>query len=259
MSDYIVTDTELTSVANAIRTKGGTSGSLAFPSGFVSAINDISGGGGTDYLAQKITNTLTSYEITSPTIFDNALRGCTSIVSLIFPQTVTSIGQYAFYGCNHLSTLHLYTANLSSYNGFAACSGLSNFVCENDTSNGQGTYTFSGCGFKYFDIKTKKLGSSIWQTCNNLDTIILRKADGITTLGGLNTLNTNPAFKNGGTGGTIYIPKSLYDHLGDGTSSDYKAATNWSTLNGYGTVTWEKIEGSYYETHYADGTLISTT
>ena len=39
-------DSDLTSVANAIRTKGGTSASLAFPSGFVSAINAISGGGG---------------------------------------------------------------------------------------------------------------------------------------------------------------------------------------------------------------------
>ena len=39
-------DSDLTSVANAIRTKGGTSAQLAFPAGFVSAINAISGGGG---------------------------------------------------------------------------------------------------------------------------------------------------------------------------------------------------------------------
>lgn len=39
-------DADLTSVANAIRTKGGTSASLAFPSGFVSAINAIPTGGG---------------------------------------------------------------------------------------------------------------------------------------------------------------------------------------------------------------------
>lgn len=42
-------DSDLTSVANAIRTKGGTSAQLAFPSGFVSAIGNIpSGGGGAD-------------------------------------------------------------------------------------------------------------------------------------------------------------------------------------------------------------------
>lgn len=50
MANYITTDTELTSIANAIRTKGGTSAQLVYPSGFVSAIQAIqtsSGGGGT--------------------------------------------------------------------------------------------------------------------------------------------------------------------------------------------------------------------
>lgn len=39
-------DADLTSVANAIRTKGGTSASLAFPADFVSAIGAIPTGGG---------------------------------------------------------------------------------------------------------------------------------------------------------------------------------------------------------------------
>jgi len=39
-------DADLTSVANAIRTKGGTSAQLAFPAEFVSAIEDIETGGG---------------------------------------------------------------------------------------------------------------------------------------------------------------------------------------------------------------------
>lgn len=43
-------DADLTSVANAIRTKGGTSAQLAFPADFVAAINAISGGGGGDEL-----------------------------------------------------------------------------------------------------------------------------------------------------------------------------------------------------------------
>ena len=48
-------DTDLTSVANAIRTKGGTSASLTFPSDFVSAINAISGGGGSTLITKSIT------------------------------------------------------------------------------------------------------------------------------------------------------------------------------------------------------------
>lgn len=55
MADYLVTDTELTSVANAIRTKGGTSANLSFPTEFVSAINAISGGGGSTLGTKSIT------------------------------------------------------------------------------------------------------------------------------------------------------------------------------------------------------------
>ena len=39
-------NTDLTAVADAIRTKGGTSASLAFPAGFVSAVQAIETGGG---------------------------------------------------------------------------------------------------------------------------------------------------------------------------------------------------------------------
>ena len=46
MSNYLVTDTDLTSVADAIREKGGTSAALEFPDGFVDAIDDIETGGG---------------------------------------------------------------------------------------------------------------------------------------------------------------------------------------------------------------------
>lgn len=41
MADYLTTDTELTSIANAIRTKGGTSANLTYPTGFVTAIGNI--------------------------------------------------------------------------------------------------------------------------------------------------------------------------------------------------------------------------
>lgn len=46
MADYKVTDTQLVAIADAIRTKGGTSAQLEFPAGFVSAINNIPTGGG---------------------------------------------------------------------------------------------------------------------------------------------------------------------------------------------------------------------
>lgn len=46
MSNYIVSDTSLGSVADAIRTKGGTSAPLEYPQGFIDAIDAIETGGG---------------------------------------------------------------------------------------------------------------------------------------------------------------------------------------------------------------------
>ena len=50
MSKLTVEDTSLVSVANAIRTKGGTTEALTFPDGFVSAIEGIQSGGGENYV-----------------------------------------------------------------------------------------------------------------------------------------------------------------------------------------------------------------
>ena len=46
MTDYFVSDTDLTSVADAIRAKGVTSAPLSFPTGFSTAIANIPTGGG---------------------------------------------------------------------------------------------------------------------------------------------------------------------------------------------------------------------
>lgn len=64
MADYIVKDTELTSVANAIRTAGGTNSLLNFPNGFVSAVNNISGGGSSDFSTAEVTLTISTLGLT---------------------------------------------------------------------------------------------------------------------------------------------------------------------------------------------------
>ena len=47
-SEYSVNQSDLVSVANAIRTKGGTSETLVFPDGFGSAVQASQAGGGGD-------------------------------------------------------------------------------------------------------------------------------------------------------------------------------------------------------------------
>ena len=60
MADYKVTDTELTSIANAIRTKGGTQAQLVFPTGFVSAVQEIPTGGSIPTFTQAEWDALTT-------------------------------------------------------------------------------------------------------------------------------------------------------------------------------------------------------
>lgn len=84
----------------------------------------------------------------------------------------------------------------------------------------------------------------------NLDTLVLRRSSGITALANITAFTDTP-FASGGTGGTLYVPQSL--------KSQYEQATNWSVILGYANNSIVAIEGSYYETHYADGTPIPTT
>lgn len=53
--NYKVSGSDLTSVANAIRTKGSTSSPLEFPSGFVTAIQNIPSGGSATLITKNIT------------------------------------------------------------------------------------------------------------------------------------------------------------------------------------------------------------
>lgn len=98
------------------------------------------------------------------------------------------------------------------------------------------------------------IGAQTFEGDYKLALLILRK----TTVCPLTNINAfdGTEFGSEGSGGTIYIPKALYDHLGDGTAMDYRAATNWSYVDGYGNIIWRQIEGSQYENAYIDGTPI---
>lgn len=83
--------------------------------------------------------------------------------------------------------------------------------------------------------------------CTPLTTIILRP-NHIVRLVSIRAFNGTP-YASGGTGGEIYVPSAQIEN--------YKVATNWSTVNGWGTITWKAIEGSQYENYYADGSEVT--
>jgi len=187
-----------------------------------------------------------------------AFQNCTGLTAINCPGT-TRVEASCFEGCSNLSSIILSkNYDLSGGNQFRQCSSLQDFVFW---GNGTGkTMCYECSSLRAIDIahaNVYNIAESCFYNCLALKTIILRKTSGVILLANINAFSGTP-FANGGIGGDIYVPKTLYDALGTGTN-DYKAASNWSTINGYGTITWHAIEGSYYETHYADGTLIPTT
>lgn len=181
--------------------------------------------------------------------FENA----TGMKAFIAPECVSTIPQYSFRG-SFVETVFCPKAKLGT-RVFSSATKVTTVVANGFPNS---TYLqFDNCPL----IKTVDLidntyrADNSWQTgCPLFDTLILRDSTLLSLYN--STVFDGSCFKSGGTGGTIYIPKSLYDHLGDGTALDYRNATNWSVIDGYGTITWAQIEGSYYETHYADGTEI---
>lgn len=231
-------NTDLTAVANAIRAKSGGSTPLAFPGGFVSEIGSIQTGGG-----EWTTNGLA--DRSEP-------RGALLI------NNNAAIWQNAFFMGKNITSVHIVNVDPRDIGqqAFAKCTGLTTFVAQKVRD--WASSVVQGCS-ALTTIDAEILNSLIiygFQQCANLSIVIMRRSDAVTTLKGVQCFYGTP-FASGGAGGTIYIPKALYDHLGDGSALDYKAATNWSTIDGYGTITWAQIEGSIYETQYADGTPIA--
>ena len=186
---------------------------------------------------QKITKLIRTTSTVKGGMNPSSLQNCKQLTEIITtnPNGIIWVGANALAGCTSLQYLsRVYDLYGSSVSG---CSNLSivEFADSTDTKGIRGESCFSNC--------------------TSLQTIIIRRTDALILLNNVNVFDGTP-FASGGTGGTIYIPEILYDHLGDGTSLDYQSATNWSTIHGYGTITWQKIEGSIYENTYADGTPV---
>ena len=168
----------------------------------------------------------------------NALYQQTGAESINLPKCET-IGNFALAYCSNanLKTMVLKSAKTFGIQSMRNMNGLETLDILGSSTSGA-------------------IAANIWVGNSKMNKLIIRFTGGVVPLANTNAFDSTPFWSNG-TGGEIYIHKSLYDHLGDGTANDYKAASNWSTINGYGTITWKAIEGSYYETHYADGTPIS--
>ena len=86
--------------------------------------------------------------------------------------------------------------------------------------------------------KAKSIAANTFANCYKLQTLIMRRTS-VTTCANVNAFLNTPIRGRDGLTATIYVPSALIN--------SYKAASVWTTINGYGYVTWEAIEGSPYE------------
>lgn len=186
------------------------------------------------------------------TIGNYAFRYCYGLTGdIVLPSTVTSIGQYSFANCDHMTTFTATGAisTLGTYT-FVGASGYVMALREIHMPNlgtgialnlnfGSATAANACQHLEVCDIgKAKSIAANTFANCYKLQTLIMRRTS-VTTCANVNAFLNTPLRGRNSLTAKIYVPEALID--------SYKAASVWSTINGYGYVEWCKIEGSDYE------------
>ena len=187
------------------------------------------------------------------TIGNYAFRYCYGLTGdVVLPSTVTSIGQYSFANCDGMetftatgaiSTLGTYTFNGASGHVMALrechMPNLGTGIALN-LNWGNATAASACQNLEICDIgKAKSIAANTFANCYKLQTLIMRRTGSVTTLANVSAFLNTPLRGRNGLTANIYVPSALID--------TYKAASVWTTINGYGYVTWNAIEGSIYE------------
>lgn len=271
---YVVPALALTATADAIREKTGSSEEIEFTTdGFKDAVDAIGTGGGysADNIAMCDGGSSKNVVITGTTIKAYAFYGW-NITSLV-GDSVTTVGAGAFQKCTSLGSISLANCalnNTSANYAFGECSALNNIFLPKWKQGGQycfqkagkstgaivlpaatgiAAYYFSNAYAGAIDIgpNVSSLGNRSLEKMPNITALILRRTASVVTIPSIQSVEGS-RFASGKAGAMLYVPSALIP--------DYEAATNWSTILGYENNQILPIEGSIYETQYADGTPI---
>ena len=218
---------------------------------------------------------LTSLPNTVTSINNSCFSGCYTLTLTSLPSGLTSIGNNAFDGCRNIAitTIPDGVTNIPN-SSFRSCNSIEN-ISSNAAITSLGYYAFQSSSSSYpMSLKTARFpnmsisslyavfgSTTAYQACQllelldlgtvgtitantlancySLETLILRKSDGITQLATTSAFTNTPMSGYNSMTGTVYVPSALIN--------SYKTATNWSSLYNAGTVTFAAIEGSEYE------------
>ena len=155
---------------------------------------------------QKIESYIIPDSVTS--IGDYAFSGCSSLSNIVIPDSVTDIGKCAFSHCSSLSNIVIPDSVTSIGNdAFLRCSSLSNIVISDSvTSIGNGA--FLGCSSLSNIVipdSVTSIGNYAFSDCSSLSSIVI--PDSVTDIG-------NDAFSHCSYLSNIVIPNSVIS-IGD--------------------------------------------
>ena len=154
-------------------------------------------------------------------------QNCSSLARVDFPLVKGNL-PFAFTGCSSLTSAKLRSATALSAT-FYKCSNLTEVDVPSVTQVGSAFKDCTSLAFVDLPIVTQ-IASQAFYGCVSLKTIALRSTTLCTlsatdAFSGLNESTRTP-FYQGGTGGTLLAPSALVEN--------YKTATNWSVIWGYG-------------------------
>jgi len=182
---------------------------------------------------------------------DYAFYGCQNITEV--KGKTSNLTADCFNNCNGIEKIHVeLTGNKFRNYYFKNCKKLKTAVFLQNITYGEysgAAAMFYGCtSLEVADLMAQKLGTDTFYYNQKLNTLILRNTSQRTAFYFDPKFSTTP-FKESGTGGTLYVPQSMI--------SVYEADSDWSKLLSYPNNQILPIEGSIYETQYADGTPIT--